>query len=1293
MKLSIQSPKQALKPFLKQKPLRKEIDAFKTNLICLLDKIKVIEQLPTDETEEHLKNDIRDFLRDTYYKETNAINTKDKKDLVIHLTKSTNSKIGVIVEAKRPSNRGEMVTQENANKKALYELVLYYLNERIREDNNELKQLVITNINEWYIIDANWFDKHIYRNAGIKKLYDNKVAEKKDNPFFYEEVSRIIGKLDIEIPCVYFDITRYDTILRNNKKDDDRELIALFKILSPQHLLKIASPNDSNSLNEKFYKELLHIIGLEEVKEGGKNVIRRKKENRHDASLLETTIDAIATEDVLHRLPDASLYGTTQPERIFNVALELCITWMNRILFLKLLEGQLQSYHKAPSHLGGAGGEVSPYQFLNIETIPDSRELFTLFHKVLAVNVNDRAEALKTKYAKVPYLNSSLFEISELEDQTIKINALDNSGELELFGTTVLKDVKKKAQKLPTLQYLFAFLDAYDFASEGKEDIQEESKDLINASVLGKIFEKINGYKDGSIFTPGFITMYMCRQSIRQAVVQKFNEAIAPADETMFDSYEDIRNYCNRFYKNEDILRLNKIINSLRICDPAVGSGHFLVSALNELIKTKADFGILSDDKGNYIRDCEIEIENDELIINDSRGQDLSYEIKDGKPLSTQIQSIQKTLFHEKQQLIENCLFGVDINPNSVKICRLRLWIELLKNAYYKEETDYQQLETLPNIDINIKCGNSLISRYDLKDDVFGRIPNFKKKLSDYKFWVSEYKNAKDRGLKRQLTENIRLFTNDFKMRDPRVVKLEKDLEKVSTEYFEKYVSQKLFEQDQNNKVVKQKETLEKNISELSNEIEQLKTDSFYKRAFEWRFEFPELLDDEGEFQGFDIVIGNPPYIRQEEFTELKTYLKSNYKTHSSTADLYVYFIEKGFQVLKKKGNFNYIIPNKWIQAGYGKGVRNFLLSQQLLSIIDFGDLQVFNEVTTYPCILNGIKAPTKDTFESVQVKQLKYENGFEKYLTENTSRINIADLSDETWVISSKEEQSLLVKIKNCSKTLSTYINGNSYRGILTGLSEAFIIDNKTKELLVEEDEHSLDLIKPFLQGRDIKPYGGAIAENWLILIPKGFTIKQNLPNQSSNYIMEPPPPRYGNMEYDPAWDWFKENYPAVAKHLLAFKNKAEIRTDKGDFWWELRACDYYDKFEKPKIMYQVLQVKPCFIYDETGQFCNNSMWIIPSNDKFLVGILNSRLGWWLISKYCTAIQNGFQLIWDYFGRISIVSTTIENKKPIETLVTKILTAKEQNQDSTDLERQIDKLVYNLYGLTEEEIKIVEGA
>jgi len=307
-----------------------------------------------------------------------------------------------------------MVAATSLNKKAMHELILYYLDERIRAGNNQLKKLVITNIYEWYIIDANYFDKHIYRNTAVKRLYDTYINDHKDNPFFYEEIRKILVNIEIDIPCVYFDIREYTKIISNYRKDDDKQLSALLRVLSPEYLLKVAAPNDGNSLNEKFYKELLQ-IGLEEAKENNKAIIRRKKEDRHAASLIEATIDALKTEDVLHHVPDISSYGVDLEERTFAIALELCITWINRILFLKLVKGQLETYHQ---------GDES-FEFLNSQTIPNFKELYKLFHKVLAIPVDERTENVKTKYAFVPYLNSSLFDISELEDQTVKIQALD----------------------------------------------------------------------------------------------------------------------------------------------------------------------------------------------------------------------------------------------------------------------------------------------------------------------------------------------------------------------------------------------------------------------------------------------------------------------------------------------------------------------------------------------------------------------------------------------------------------------------------------------------------------------------------------------------------------------------------------------------------------------------------------------------------------------------------------------------------------------------------------------------
>lgn len=313
---------------------------------------------------------------------------------------------------------------------------------------------------------------------------------------------------------------------------------------------------------------------------------------------------------------------------MFGVALALTIGWANRILFLKLLEAQLVKYHK---------GDQS-YAFMRPSFIPDYDELNKLFFQVLAKRITDRSESINTKYGKVPYLNSSLFEISPLERQTIRISSLDNS-ELPLFNGTVLKDGQKpRYDKLPTLRYLLEFLDAYDFSSEGSEEVQEQAKTLINASVLGLIFEKINGHRDGSVFTPGAVTMYMSREAIQQTVVRRFNEEM----EWSCKDYEALKNK-----DIEDYVQANAVIDSLRICDPAVGSGHFLVSVLNEIIRTKYDLGILIDGSGKRIKkqDYSIDIENDELLISDEDGNPVSY-----IPGNQESQRIQETLFNEKRK-------------------------------------------------------------------------------------------------------------------------------------------------------------------------------------------------------------------------------------------------------------------------------------------------------------------------------------------------------------------------------------------------------------------------------------------------------------------------------------------------------------------------------------------------------------------------------------------------------------------------------------------------------------------
>jgi len=1246
MRLITQAPKRTLnKAFLKQRPLRSQMDLFKTELITLLGRID------SNETEEFHKNLVSDFLKKAIYQDNNFINTKGRQDLVIHNGKDNKTQVGVIIEAKRPSNKSDWFTADKPNGKAIHELVLYYLRERIECNNIDIKYLVATNINEWYIIEAKYFENLFYKNKALVKHYEGWRDGKKvtkDTSLFYNEIAKpFIDQLDEEIPCTYFNIQNYVKVLKNEDKVDDKNLIALLKILSPQHLLKVPFANDSNELDDKFYKELLHIIGLEEAKENGKNIIRRKIENKNPASLLEMAIKKLRTKGV-HKITDIKAFGETSDDQYFNIALELCITWINRILFLKLLEGQLISYHK---------GDRS-YKFLNSILIHDFDELFKLFHNVLAVNISSREEEIKTKYKLVPYLNSSLFEISELEDLTICIDSLDNSETLDFNSTSILKEQKRKSDKLKTLDYLFLFLDSYDFASEGSENIQEDNKPLINASVLGKVFEKINGYKDGSIYTPGFITMYMCRQSIRLAVVQKFNEA----KNWNIKSFEELYN------KIDDIKEANEIVNDIKICDPAVGSGHFLVSALNEIIAIKSELKILSDTKGKRLKEYTVEVENDELYVADEEG-----EIFDYKPKNKESQRIQETLFLEKQKIIENCLFGVDINPNSVKICRLRLWIELLKNAYYKEDSNYTELETLPNIDINIKCGNSLLSRFNLKADVFESVPNFKKKLNDYKFWVNQYKNAKDRNLKKQLTENIKLFTDEFKKRDPKTVKLQKELDKKSNEFYNKFVAQKLFAETANPKVLKQKEKLESEIAKLSNEIDILKANTIYKNAFEWRFEFPEVLDDDGKFEGFDSIIANPPYVKVQELDhKLIDWYKENKKVAHKRIDISILFFELSQSLLKNDGVGSFISSNQFLVTEYGRKLREFLLNDfALVSMIDYGDLPIFEDALTYVSIFNLSKRKPTD-FNYYKVENIE---DAKKLFFKNKIKIDITKLSTDNWVLSSNDSKDVLQKISK-QKPLSKI--GKCSYGIVSGADSIFIVN----ESIIESENLEKGSLLPLIRANNCKRYDYANYDLQII-----YPFKHE--DEGTVLLSE---------------EEFKSKYPNTFKYLLSKKKSLEERKDSrktfedSNKWYSLTRFGQLENFQKTKIVFPGEQKVPKFSIDNNQSgYSGARVFGITITDKkinlkYLLAILNSKVIAFVIHSTFPVKAGGYYSSSSTFvDKLPIIQVPSDKQKPIIELVDKILDAKQKGNDTATLEKQVDEAVYKLYNLTKEEQLIIE--
>lgn len=1235
MKINIQKPRQALnKAFLKVKPTRSEIDNFKTNLIHLIDNINKVE------SEEFHKNLVIEFLKKTYYDSTYFINTKGRNDLVIHNEIIASSTVGVIVETKKPTNSSEMITKENLNKKAFHELVLYYLRERILHKNDEVKHLIITNINEWYIFDSNTFKRLFIDNKSFVKRFKDFEQGRLDGvktEFFYNDIAEpFIANLETEINFAYFDIREYNKPLRNVCNVDDNKLIALFKLLSPEHLLKLPFTNDSNSLDKSFYNELLHIIGLKEIKQGGKKLIGRLNEGeRNRGSILENAVIQMDSLDKLSRIGRSSRHGDNFQERIFNVALELTITWLNRILFLKLLEAQLIAYHKGDSS----------YAFLNTDKIKGYDDLNTLFFRVLARKHEDRHSEINQIFGNVPYLNSSLFEPTELEHDTLFISNLKYDKTIPILSSTVLKDNngKSKTGKLNTLQYLFQFLDAYDFSSEGSEDIQEENKTLINASVLGLFFEKINGYKDGSFFTPGFITMYMCHETIRKAIVQKFNEV----------KDWDCKNLGEVYDKIEDRKEANEIVNSIKICDPAVGSGHFLVSALNELIAIKSELRILQDRDGRRLKEYFVKVENDELIVNDEDGELFEY-----NPNNKESQRIQEALFHEKQTIIENCLFGVDINYNSVKICRLRLWIELLKNSYYKNK---KELETLPNIDINIKCGNSLVSRFDLDSDLKHALIKSKWNINSYKLAVSTYKNAENKEQKREMEQLINDIKSDFRShisyKDPKVTKLHR-----LSNTLNQMTQKQLFDMSaKDQKAWNQKvQELTKHTNKLEAEIEEIKSNKIYENAFEWRFEFPEVLNDDGKFVGFDVVIGNPPYIRQEEVKFLSSYFQTKFQSFSGKSDIYVFFYENSINLLKPNGVINFITSGKFFEANYGKPLIEFLLNNtEIIEIINFNDLPVFEGATAYPLIYFAAKVIKEDyIFKYYNLNELPtflLKEKLSNAVLLNTSK-SIFIQNDFKFI--DNKISKIIEKVKIGTIPIKDFC-GLPIVGVKTGFNEGFLTD-------LENDK----IVKPYVFGRDIKRYN---------------------PITPTNKIIFPYTDDYSIVDLKV----HAEISSCLEKQKTKLSQRAIIKEgliNKTKYWYEYQQINKTVNYNIEYITYPNVSLGNNFTLTK-GAIIDMTGFLIKSNSRYLLAILNSKLIAFLMNIWSIRRRGGYlEYKVQYIEKIPIKNISEKQQKPFIELVERILAGRKTNYQTTDLENQIDQLVYQLYDLTEEEIEIIES-
>jgi len=1253
MKLEIQSVMQSLSiSFSVKKLYEREMRLFKENF-------SVFSDFKPEDSEETIKGYIKKFLDNTFYDKKFLIKENvNNIDLVIYSGKNSDENIGVIIETKAVKNTLEMISKDDINKKAFQELVQYYLEERIINSNNEIKYLIITNLVEWFVFNSYEFEKHFYENKTFKKQYNDWYSGKlvsKNKDFFYSEIAKpFIEQSEDSIVCTYFQLCQSSETLT---KLSENELMHLYKVLSHEHLLKLPLTNDSNTLNREFYNELLHIIGLHEIND---KIERLPAKKRNEGSLIENTINVLIEDDIpekiLHTVSNENFSDTDNEEKIFSIGLDLSITWLNRIIFLKLLESQLIKFNNDKS-----------FAFLNIRKIQNFDDLKELFFEALAIPIDERKEKINKKYPYIPYLNSSLFEQSQIEKDAIRINQLTHNAELPVFNATVLKneDGKKISGEKNTLEYIFEFLDSYNFSSDSKLEMLQDNKTIINSSVLGLIFEKINGYRDGSFFTPGTITMYMCRETIRKAVIEKFKNSGVKEFKNIANLV-DLHNNID----NENRKKAIEIFNKIKICDPSVGSGHFLVSALNELVAIKSELKLITDKNGKLLKNLDIEVVNDELSL-----------ILDSEPFvynfrNTESRNIQETLFHQKQTLIEDCLFGVDINPKSVNICRLRLWIELLKNAYYivdKNLPDFKnpadlELQTLPNIDINIKCGNSLISFFDNNGNGNGKnngnAQTLKTSTLRYKQIVNEYKNITDKKTKQEIVRFIAEQKEIFK----RVVNPAdtdyQELQKKKSEKDQRFIA---FSRDELTQWEMKMKRLEKEIEVLEKKYEE-KRRTLYYNAFEWRYEFPEVLDDDGKFEGFDVVIGNPPYFSLQFSKFNYKPVKKFYTTYEQTGDISSLFIEKAIQILKPNGNLSFIITNRFCNTEYGKPIRNFLGGFKIYTLVNINEAEVFEmaNVGTLIFDLKKIKANPED---EINLYKIKKSDEFGEKTVKPLNLLCTAKqkfFNEKHWIFDNSNVLEIKEKMDEIGKPFCQIEDLKTYRGITTGLNEIFIIDEKTKNDLIEKDKKSEKIIKPLLRGANIRKFYIRHSADYIIFTRRGIDIKK---------------------------------YPAIEKYLSKFKDQLEPGKGrkKGNYkWFEIQDnTAYFEEFEKEKIVWGQISSKNHFAISTNNEYSLNSTFIATGkNLKYYCAVLNSRAFLFYV-KLGAVIwgKDGIKWLGDYFFNSPIPLISESKQKPIIKIVDKILKLKKENPDAdtSDLEKKIDKEVYKLYNLSDAEIELIE--
>lgn len=794
--------------------------------------------------------------------------------------------------------------------------------------------------------------------------------------------------------------------------------------------------------------------------------------------------------------------------------------------------------------------------------------------------LNNQRENNNSQWGKIPYFNGGLF------DRDYGLGIRDPTGRATPDAIFLPNSLFNPDDS----EAILGFFNSYNFTVS--ENTLEDEEIAVDPEMLGKVFENMLAAdergKSGTFYTPRNIVNFICTEVLCRYLADEVEMELEKV-QALIDADGDLPNAeFNKLITPQQTKRLKNALESLKVLDPAVGSGAFVLGMMQVILTVRQ---AIARREGMTVQRGSLKISQ------------------------------------WKREIIANNLYGVDIKPEAIEIAKLRMWLSLVVDL-----SSIENVEPLPNLDYKLMCGNSLISQ------VHGEtlIPN-------------------PREIQQLLKLQYRYFdTHTEKRQELRelILEVETNIFRVALRYGRQYWQEKL-------EANKTKQNQQKNISDRLTELDKFAAEiESGKRSFalfDYYIHFRDVFTKKG---GFDVVIANPPYIQQQKIKKVKPLLEPEYECYDGLGDLYMYFYERSFKLLKPKGLLGCISSNQWLKIQSGEKLRKyFAKSSQIYNIIDLGKLNIFEAVVASTMIFIARKNKVeKQVISFTQVNSLeKLYSNMSALVKKEGIILPSHAIKEGNWTLTNTLTVNLINKIKSKFINLEEYINGIIYRGILTGFNEAFFIDSQTKEKLIDEDISSAEIIQPLVEGKDVKKWHIRNNDKWLITSKKGINI---------------------------------DKYPAIFKHLKKWEPQLKNRRDKGKYWWELRSCNYYDLFDKPKIIFPENCKEPRFTLDLNHFFPNNKAYIIPLNDLFLLGILNSSLAWLYAQLVCGTLKKTVKLQSVKFKTLPIPTAAITDRLEIEALVQKCLDAK--GKDVEEWEAEIDDRVAHLYGLTDAEIKIV---